>query len=114
MRDTASPERAEYAYAALSGLAFASPTKPQGVALGCPIVPFQGKEENPHAEDVARLRNVDHPRQNCHTPGATCPSFAGEPHGSATWRGEQASFDGDGVRANEQSVAWGMKDVEPC
>ncbi|MCH7883926.1 MAG: hypothetical protein IIC01_01625 [Planctomycetes bacterium] len=67
MRDTASPERAEYAYAALSGLAFASPTKPQGVALGCPIVPFQEKE-NPHAEDVARLRTVDLPRQKCHAP----------------------------------------------
>ncbi|MCH7884643.1 MAG: hypothetical protein IIC01_05270 [Planctomycetes bacterium] len=70
MRDTASPERAEYAYAALSGLAFVSPTKPQGVALGCPIVPFQGKEQNPHAEDVARLRNVDHPRPKCHAPGS--------------------------------------------
>ncbi len=70
MRDTASPERAEYTYAAPSGLAFASPTKPQGVALGCPIVPFQGKEENPHAEDVARLRNVDHPRLKCHAPAA--------------------------------------------
>ena len=40
----------------------------QGVALGCPIVPFQGKEQNPHAEDVARLRNVDHPRLKYHTP----------------------------------------------
>ena len=40
----------------------------QGVALGCPIVPFQGKDEDPHAEDVARLRNVDHPRLKCHTP----------------------------------------------
>ena len=55
------------------GLPSPRPPNPRALALGCPIVPFQGKEENPHAEDVARLRNVDHPRQNCHTPARQVP-----------------------------------------
>ena len=45
----------------------------KGVALGCPVVPFQGEAENPHAEAVVRTRNVDHPRLKCH--GSTGLAF---------------------------------------
>ena len=42
MRNNASPEGATQAYRAPSGLAFASTTKSQGVALGWSIASFQG------------------------------------------------------------------------